>query len=884
MPEPSPFPANAFQWFLRLSGRSLWQNKVRTGLTIVGIMLGVGILLAINLANDMALNNFKDTLDRIAGTNNLTIRPTQTDTLDETMLYRLRWLWQAHGRIHPGIEQTALYFDPKASTQNPKTTSISTNSDPRAVIQMIGMDMIGAVQADTGDMKLQSGAGNGLSILEPNHVFIGSTLAKTHHLKPGDTFQVLINDQVQPLIVSGVLSAGGLGSAYGGNLASMDLSTAQTLFHLEGRLSKIDLEVPEADLLAIQDKLNRELPSGISAQRPSQRGAQVEKMLQAYRYNLTTLSFIALLVGMFLIYNTMSIAIIRRRPEIGTLRAIGVSQRAIFMLFLGEAAFIGVIGTVLGLGFGVFLAQFTIKAVALTVAALYTGEILDAFSINPAMLAAGFGFGLLMTLIGAIAPVLEAMGVSPAEASRRASYETRVEKYAGRLGWAGLAMAAISVIAAFQPAINGLPLFGFVSALALILAVALLMPLVLRWILNTLLPLLGMVFQTEGRLAGLILKGALGRTAVAVVSLMIGIAMMASLAIMISSFRKTVITWVDQTIRADLWVEPASRMDSKQTGRMNPVAIAAIRNTPGVAAVDTFYEFPIEFKGNPTRLGVGDFDTLGKYGHLLFMNNEATGPVLERTLHAPALIATEAFATRNHQKAGDVITLETPSGPQAFKIEALYYDYSSDLGYLIMPRKWYRQFYHNDAVSNLAVYLKPHTDTEVIRQQIFAETSKPGKGFSRLLIRSNGELRAEVLRVFDRTFSITYALHGIAIIVALLAVMNSLFAMVLEARREYGIVRYLGGSAWQIIRIVLIKAGLLGIFGGVSGLGVGFALSILLIEVINKQSFGWTIRFDVPLPFLLQTLLLVVGTALLAGLIPARFASKTPSPQVIRSE
>lgn len=868
------------KWIPRLILRSLAQNKLRSLLTVLGIALGVGILLAINLANDMALSNFKDSINRVSGKSNLTIYPTQSDVLDEHLLTQLGWIWlipgEEPGHFSPGIEQTALWAD-----SNPQKTA-HLDSQQQEVVRMLGLDMLSAVQHNENDesMKLIAQSANPFDILKPYHAYIGENLAKKHHLKPGDHFQLYLNDGVSKFTVAGILSRGELGDAYGGQIAVMDLSTAQPAFGMQGRLSKIDLFVPEKAVDAVQAKLKAQIPLGIAVERPTQRGEQVEKMVRSYQHNLATLSFIALLVGVFLIYNTMSITIIRRRPEIGTLRAIGFSKRQIFALFLTEALMIGLLGTLLGLGFGVFLSQFAIKAVATTVAALYTGQVLDSFSVNPWLILEAFGFGILMTVIGALTPVLEATAVSPAEASRRAAYESRIFQASGKLSLVGVILAIGAGVTAFQPPVGGLPIFGFVSALCTILAAALWMPLLLKISLNALLQPLKQFLGIEARLAALILRGALGRTAVSVASLMIGIAMMVSLAVMISSFRQTVVTWVEQTLKADLWIEPVSKFDNKQTGLIKPTAVAAIRNLSGVAAVDDFYEFPVQFRGNPTHLGVGSFQVLAKYGNLLFLNNDTASEVVKRVMAHPSIVITEAFATRHHVNKGEWIELATPAGLKRFKIEAVYYDYSSDLGYMIMPRQWYRQFYHDERISNLAVYLKPGVKAESLRQAIFNRLS----GQSRLDIRSNQELRENVLRIFDRTFAITYALHVIAIAVALLAVMNALFALVLEARREFGILKYLGAEDRQIGKIVLVKAGLLGIFGNISGLLIGFALSFLLIFVINKQSFGWTIRFEVPWFFLLQSFLLVMLTSIVSGLIPARLAAKTPAPQVIKTE
>jgi putative ABC transport system permease protein len=867
---------NYLKWIPQLILRSLSQNKLRTLLTVLGIALGVGILLAINLANEMALGNFKDSINRVSGKSTLTIYPIQSDVLDEKLLHQLHWLWLIPGeqssRFSAAIEQTALWAN------SAKTANLDEQQE---VVRMLGVDMLSSIQDESaGSSKLLASSSNPFDILKPYHAYIGENLAKKHSLKPGDTFNLYLNDGVSHFTVAGILSRGELGDAYGGQIVVMDLSTAQQAFGLNGQISKIDLWVPETAVPAVQEKLKAQLPPGVEAHRPTQKGEQVEKMVRSYQYNLTTLSFIALLVGVFLIYNTMSITIIRRRPEIGTLRAIGFSKRQIFGLFIIESLIIGLIGTLLGLGFGIFLSQFAIKAVATTIAALYTGQVLDTFSINPWLVGQAFVFGLFMTFIGALAPVMEATNVSPAEASKRASYESKIFQSSSKLSLVGVLFAAGALGAAFQPPITGLPIFGFLSALCTILAATLWMPLLLKIALGGLLPLLQKALGIEARLAGLILRGALGRTAVSVASLMIGIAMMVSLAVMISSFRQTVITWVEQTLKADLWIEPSSKFDGKQTGRIQLAAVQTIRQLPGVAAVDDFYEFPIQYKGNPTNLGIGQFQVLAKYGNLLFIDQEKPQVVLKRVMASPSVIVTEAFSTRHGVQKGEMIELATPTGLQKFRVQGVYYDYSSDLGYIIMPRRWYQEFYQDDRISNLAVYLKPGVSAEGIRQDIQNQL----KGQSRLDIRSNQELRENVLRIFDRTFSITYALHVIAIAVALLAVMNALFALVLEARREFGLLKYLGATNRQIGKIVLVKAGLLGLFGSFSGLAVGFALSFLLVYVINKQSFGWTIRFELPWVFLLQSFALVMFTSIVSGLIPARLAAKTPAPQVIKTE
>jgi putative ABC transport system permease protein len=361
---------------------------------------------------------------------------------------------------------------------------------------------------------------------------------------------------------------------------------------------------------------------------------------------------------------------------------------------------------------------------------------------------------------------------------------------------------------------------------------------------------------------------------------MVGIAMMVSLALMIFSFRGTVIDWVNQSFRAEILAKPASRMTGKVTGKLAPEVIRIIQASPDVKATGAFYEFPLVYQGSPTHLGVWNTDVLLKYGDLTFVDGRSMADVQKRLNAEPSVFVTESFAVRQGLKAGDRVRLSTPSGKKSLPIQGVFYDYTSDQGYIILPRPLYRQYYRDDAVSDLAIFLKPGVNPETARTKLVEHLGEKHQ----VLMTTQGEVKAEVLRIFDQTFSITYALHAIAIVVAVLGIMNTLFAQVLESRRDFGILRYVGASRLQIRQMVLIQAGILAFCGCVAGFILGGALSVLLIEVINKQSFGWSVRFAMDGWFLLESFVLVMLTALISALLPARVAETFPLAEVIRAE
>lgn len=871
--------------FNRFILRDVARNTIRTLLTICGIGLGVAVFLAISLANHTALAKFNETVDLVAGKANLEIRATGSQYLSEEILQSVRWIWSLGGKLTPMLEEYGLF-----------------GSEKGPLVQVIGIDMLAdpdfkSYQSSSGstepaenpakhDSSAPDGTGaqtagndNKIDALSSRAAFVGSQLASNHDLHEGDSFDLILNDRQQSFKVASILSAKGLGGAFSGNIIVMDIRTAQDALRAPGKLTSIAIILPEEALAEAQNKLAFELPPATVAQRPSQRGAQIEKMTRSFEYNLLALTCIALMVGMFLIYNTMTISVIRRRPEIGTLRAIGVSGRQVLSLFLIEALAFGLVGTTLGIIGGVACAHGALQAISKTFEHFYFKTPLETVSMDSTSVAWSFIIGVGLTVLASMAPALEATNVLPAEACRRSSFELKAGASAPGLAILAFVMLAIAVLAALQPAVNNFPVFGYLSAVCTIFGAGLLMP----QILNVVIPLVSTpvekLFGTEGRLAARCLHGTLARTAVASGSLMIGIAMMISLAIMIGSFRRTVMVWVDQTLKADLWIQSAARAGGNRQARMSPETVEQIKKVAGVEAVDTFVEQPIIFRGDRTNLGAGDFEVVGRFGDLLFTSGESAAAVCRRVGAGDGIVS-ETFANKKNIKQGDTIAVSTPRGDIPIRVQGIYYDYATDLGYIVIPHATYNRIFDDRTISSAAVYLKAGVSSEGVRSSILAELGNS----ARLRIRNTKELRNEALKVFDRTFAITYALHTIAIVVALLSVMNTLFALTMESKRDFGVLRYLGTSASQLRKIVLVEAGLLGAIGNVGGLILGFALSLLLIHVINKQSFGWTVQFSWPTEFICLSSLLVFVTALLSGLIPAGIAAKTLAPEAVREE
>jgi putative ABC transport system permease protein len=376
--------------------------------------------------------------------------------------------------------------------------------------------------------------------------------------------------------------------------------------------------------------------------------------------------------------------------------------------------------------------------------------------------------------------------------------------------------------------------------------------------------------RVEDWLAVTNLSAAVPRLSISVAALAVSLSMMVAISVMIGSFRQTVIYWVGQTLQADLFLSPASRHQGGAEETVSPEVVQAVTASPDVVAVDRFRSTEVSYGDTRVRVAGADFEVLLEHGALLFKAPADARDAIRRAIGQDAVVVSEAFTIRQHLDVGDEVQLPTPNGPVPFRIMAVYYDYSSDRGVLVMDRATFVRRYGDVAIGGLRVYLRKGVDPEAARQRLLTSIGDT----HRVLINTNASLRTEVLRIFDSTFAITYALEIIAIIVAILGVSGTLLTLILERERELTILRLIGTSRSQIRRMVVGEAVLIGAISQVVGLTVGLMLSLVLIYVINVQSFGWTIQFHLPGGFLLQSSVLMVLATALAGLYPARRAQR----------
>jgi putative ABC transport system permease protein len=355
--------------------------------------------------------------------------------------------------------------------------------------------------------------------------------------------------------------------------------------------------------------------------------------------------------------------------------------------------------------------------------------------------------------------------------------------------------------------------------------------------------------------------------------------MMASVGIMVGSFRETVRLWMENQLQADFYLRPAGAAARGQYPTLAADLPQRLASLPGVAFVDRFRAYDISYEGLPATLAGADMRAAGGYRRLAFLSGRPAAEVYAQLLDTDTAIVSEPFAHKHDLRAGDVVTLPLGSAQRSFRVADVYYDYSTEAGYILLDRGTLLKYLPDPAPSNVAVYLAPGAAPEAVRAGIEQVTA--GRS---VLIASNRNLREQAIRVFDRTFLVTYALEAVSVLVAVIGIAGALLALVVDRRREFGVLRFLGASTGQIRKWILVEAGLIGLLANVAGLLLGLALSLILIYVVNKQSFGWTIQFHWPVAVLTGSLTLVYLATLAAGLYPARIAARLNPIEVIHEE
>jgi putative ABC transport system permease protein len=838
--------------FYRLIVRPMFREPVRTLLTVLAVALGVAVVLAIELAGNAAAGSFRSSMETLTGTANLDV--------------------SAVGGV-PDSVVGLLATLPYAIKVQPRIDDFATVHASGRTVPLIGLDLIADHPTGfTSSGEQQRGTSDLATTFGEDDVWVSTSLGA----KIGDILQLQINDIVRPYKVRGVLE----GSGDTGGLVLMDIAAAQRAVNRTNRVDRVLLTVPaQPSLEQWEQRIRSVLLPGVELRRQGSQTDENRRMLSAFRWNLRILSYVALVVGAFLIFNTISVSVVRRRPEIGIVRALGASRSTVLTAFLGEAACFGIVGAALGIVLGRLMAIGAVQLLAATVNNLYVSSRPAPIALTLGTVLLGLLIGLAVSLASAASPAREASLVSPVEAMARGEREYAARVHKVRDLWIAAMLAVAGGAASFAPAIAGKPFFGYAAAILFIGASAFAIPALVSGLTNFSSGMLRRIGGVEAMLASRSLASSLRRTSVLVGALSTAIAMTTSVGIMVGSFRQTVQVWMNNQLKADLFIQPATNPSADRHPTIDAAPADRIALLPGVAGVDRFRGYEISYQGLPALLGSAD--TIGDHdlGKVEFFSGRPTAVVNAELRSGDNALISEPFANKHHLHAGDFVTLPLTGAQVRFRIIDVFYDYGSEKGFIVIDRSRALHYLPDPASSNLAIYVSPGSNVDDVR----AAVERVAAGHN-LVIFTNSSLRAQAIQIFDRTFAITYALEVVAVIVAVIGIAGAMLALVIDRRRELGLLRFLGAAVPQIRKLILVEAGLIGLLANVAGLALGVVLSLLLIFVINKQSFGWTIRFHWPVAVLLGALSLVYVSTVLAGFYPAHVATSLNPIEVVHEE
>ncbi len=845
--------------------RHLLRHPWQVGLAILGVALGVAVVVSIDLANESARRAFTLSTEAVTGrtTDQIVGGP---NGLDETLYRRLR--------VDLGIRASAPLVEGYASAPD----------HPGLSLHILGVDALAESQfrpflAPGGS---QTAADLAQLFTRPNAALLSSSTAQSFAIANGSTLRLRVGPNQREALLIGLLDPADANTrrALDGILVT-DIATAQEWLGSLGRLSRIDLILPEdASGEALRAQIVAILPPDAQLMRPEVRTNAIAQMTQAFELNLSALSLLALVVGMFLIYNTITFSVVQRRGLLGTLRCLGVSRSQIFGLVLGEALVVALVGSLAGLMLGILLGRILVGMVTQTINDLYFAVTVRSVDLAWQPLAKGFLLGLGATLLAAAVPAIEATFTPPRTVLRRSSYEERVRRIVPLVAAAGAALLAIGGGLLAIPG-NSL-ILSFAGLFAITIGAAAITPLLTLLFMQLIRPIFGFLAGMLGRMAARDVVASLSRTSVAVAALMIAVAVTIGVGLMVGSFRTTVIRWLDTTLRADIYIAAVDASSGRPTMPLPPALIERLSSAPGVARVRRYRTVEVQSSVGATLVVALDVAVPDRQIFQFLDGKEAD---IWAGWERGEVLISEPYAFRHAARVGDTLQLQTAMGQQSFRVAGIFYDYGTDRGVVMLDLSRYQALWNDTQIASLGLYAAPGQDTDQLVQQLRSLAGTFAEGSTPLLnIRSNKALREGSLAIFDRTFAITGVLQLLATLVAFVGILSALMALQLERSRELAVLRANGLTPGQLWGVVLSQTGLMGFTAGLIALPVGTLMAAILVFVINKRSFGWTLLFQLDPGLFAQALLVSVGAALLAGLYPAWKMGRTSPALALREE
>ncbi len=844
------------------------QHALRTVLTTIGLALGVAVIVAMRLVNGTVFASIRDSVDDVAGRAVLSVTNGQAGVPEE-LLDRVRAV--------PGVKAAAaLILD---------SGLVLDHAQKGERLQVFGVDYLADSQVRSYDLDKTGDDDSQMDdpivvLSRPDSVFVTRDFATTHTLELGSPLRIQTARGPRDLVVRGILKDAGPAKAFGGMLALMDIYAAQLAFGKgvagePGRFDQIDVVLDPAlddatGTEIVRARIAAAVAGSATVAKPESRGEQMASLLGATKLGFAQAQALAFIVGVFLVFNTMSIAVVQRRREIGLLRSLGTAAPTIRALFLIEAALLSALGSTLGLGGGLWIARTIVPAIGRLLSAWVMPSSVKVAGLGTPEVVAALGAGIGVSLVATLIPSVQAGRVSPLVALRRDAAARVEPRTIARLGLGGL----IAIAASFaMPALSGALPAGAAdlgSMGARLLGAALVLP----WVIVHAVPLLGRVleawFGIQGRLAGDNLRSAPGRTSVTLTAILVGIAAYVIVATLMHSLEISLDDWLDHYIASDLSVAASSRVAGPSSNRIPGFLVDGIRELPGVRIVRPFRSLQIPYRGDITVLLSLDLGVARRTARYHMLEGPDSWTFQEMIHRGEGVGVSDAFARHFGKHPGDTIELETPTGPHSFRILGTFADWAGPTGSIHVDRSVFVRDWKSDLVDGISVDL---TDPSQEARVMSAIRERYGTEYD-LQVMTSREVKGEIRSQVVQGFQMTRATEVVVLLISALGVVNTLLAAVLDRTREIGILRATGATRAQIVNAVLLEAGLLGTLGAVAGVSLGLATSYPFVCRTLIEQVGWHVDFHVDARAVATAAVLAIAISVIAAYHPARKAAR----------
>jgi len=845
----------------RVSVKHIRLQKTRTIMALLGIALGVAAMTSIDIVNSSVIRSLEDSINRITGRAVLQIMGAESG-FPESILERVQTV--------AGVEYAVPVIETNAS--------LASGSERSFVV--LGVDVLQdsnirdySVTDESSDIPDPL-----LFLAKPDSLLLTREMAKREGIAIDQKIKVQTVQGIKTFTVRGLLEPDGPAKALGGDIAIMDVYAAQLAFGKEGRINRIDVSIMLGETLdSMKTRIQATLPEGYNIDTPAGRSRQLENLMTRFRKSMDLISFMALFVGMYLIYNTVSISVVQRRKEIGIMRALGATRNQIIMLFLAETVVLSLLASILGIGLGLFFAKLSISSVAQTVSSMYgRSQVSELVFTWPGMLK-NVGIGILASIVAAAFPSHSSARVAPVSAIRSLPYTmnnavlNKVQKLfsASLIGLAGIIIVIYKTAGLASPIRNSTT--TTMAMICLLVGISLSAPLFLKWFIVAYRALVAARLGAVSRLAGLNLEKNLSRNAVAVAAVFFSISLSVSSSSMMNSARRGVLDYIDSVDNSDIIITSGHPLATAAAPTI-PMPLGMLKELeaiPGVQSVDPFRKLFINIAGKRVLLETIDVVTWPKHNTCTVI--EGTMKDIPLSRGKDEISINENIATRMGLKRGDLLALPTPAGPKPFKVSAVIVSYASDSGVIFMDMPTYERYWNDHVADMFSVYVEPGKDIASVRAAIQNQYRNKRKMF----VLPALEFRQEIKKMLDKSFVMNDAVNVLTLLIAGFGIIVTLLASVLERTREIGLLRSIGMKRRQVSGVVVIESALIGMAGGLLGISAGIITGWINLEGFFRIDFGASMAYHIHYPSIGTALLLSIGLSVFAGLYPAWRAART---------